>query len=119
MVEVAPEWSESERYNVEAKVDEADAPTLIKLSQEQRFSMLQQILEDRFRLRAHSEMRELPDFVLVVDKNETKNPVGACPVDDETENLHRELCLRLSSGPGCWKAGIASKGPTLRYGFWH
>jgi uncharacterized protein (TIGR03435 family) len=68
MVVGAPGWSGNELYDIEAKVDGADIEVLAKLSQKERFSMLQPVLEDRFKLKYHYETRDLPDFALVVAK---------------------------------------------------
>jgi len=64
-----PSWSSSEGFDIEAKVDEADVPTLAKMSFEQRRTMFQQILTDRFKLATHHETRELPVYQLVIGKN--------------------------------------------------
>ena len=72
MVSGAPDWTNTERYDVDAKVDGSDVPELAKLSSDQRNSMLQPILEERFKLRYHFETRDLPDFALVVGKSGPK-----------------------------------------------
>ena len=64
----APSWVNSERFDVEAKVDSADAPKLRDLKPKQRMAMLQPVLADRFRLKVHRETRELPVYELVVAK---------------------------------------------------
>ena len=47
----APNWVNSETYDIEAKVDGADAAELERLSEDQRKLMLQSFLNDRFKLK--------------------------------------------------------------------
>ena len=70
-----PAWVGSEHYDVQAKAD-AEASV-----QEMEGAMLRALLEDRFRLRAHSEKRELPIYKLVVAGGGAKlqrSPEGSC-----------------------------------------
>ncbi len=68
-----PAWFDSDRYDIEAKPDNALAEQLSKLTWEQRTEvqgrMLQALLEDRLKLKVHLESRELPLFALVVEKS--------------------------------------------------
>ena len=64
----APSWVKTERYDVRAKVNEADVPKLEKLSRMERNEMMMSVLKDRFRFEFHRETRELPVFDLVVAK---------------------------------------------------
>lgn len=56
-----PDWINNDRYDIEAKAGE-------NANRAQLMAMLQHLLEDRFRLRVHSETRETPVYYLVVDK---------------------------------------------------
>jgi bla regulator protein blaR1 len=73
-----PEWirSESDRYEVTGKIDDARYATIQKMSpvqqQEQISLMEQSLLIDRFRFRAHIETREMPGCALVVAKGGSK-----------------------------------------------
>jgi uncharacterized protein (TIGR03435 family) len=67
-----PGWTNSPRFDVEAKMD-ADAVTAQrKLPGEegtaQRRLMMRSLLADRFRLKVHDESKELPIYALVVAK---------------------------------------------------
>jgi uncharacterized protein (TIGR03435 family) len=79
-----PRWLESDYYEIEAKADAS-------ANRDQLFRMLQQLLEDRFQLKTHREMRELPVFTLVSNRGGVKLPAprdGACvdsPVDAAVE----------------------------------
>jgi bla regulator protein BlaR1 len=72
----APKWVDSDKYEVEAKMDGATAAELDKLGDDQsepaRLRMLQALLEDRFKLMLHRETKELPVYSLVVAKNGPK-----------------------------------------------
>jgi uncharacterized protein (TIGR03435 family) len=68
----APKWVGSQTYDIEAKVDGADAATLEKLSDDQSKLMFQSFLRERFQLKVHSETKELPVLALVVAKGGPK-----------------------------------------------
>ena len=67
-----PSWSTSDGFDIEAKVTAVDLPTMAKMTFDQRRTMFQQILADRFKLVAHHETRELPVYVLTIAKNGPK-----------------------------------------------
>jgi bla regulator protein BlaR1 len=62
-----PSWLTSDHYEIEARAD-------VSANRDQIFLMLQSLLEDRFHLKTHREMRELPVFTLVVNKGGLKLP---------------------------------------------
>ncbi len=68
----APSWVQSSRYDIEAKVAPEDAPKLEKLKSEDRRAMLIPLLVERFNLKYHHEMRELPMYSLVLAKGGPK-----------------------------------------------
>jgi uncharacterized protein (TIGR03435 family) len=68
----APKWVGSQTYDIEAKVDGADAATLEKLSDDQSKLMFQSFLRDSFQLKVHWETKELPVLALVVAKGGPK-----------------------------------------------
>ena len=61
-----PPWAASTRWNLQAKIIDPDLPALKKLTDDQHRAMLQQVLADRFRFKAHTETKELPVYNLVV-----------------------------------------------------
>lgn len=67
-----PSWASDEMYNIDAKVGGEDVVSFGKLNVAQRNQMLQAMLQDRFKLRAHTESRELPVYDLVVAKGGPK-----------------------------------------------
>ncbi len=72
----APSWLDSERYEIDAKPDEATGAALDKLPPDQRMpeirKMLQALLADRFKLVLSHETKDLPIYALVVAKNGPK-----------------------------------------------
>ena len=68
----APSWIDSERYDIDAKLDDSDVEALRKLPAEQRLLQirlrLQSLLADRFKLRVRNETKELSIYALVIAK---------------------------------------------------
>ena len=66
----APSWANSEFFDVDAKVSEADVEAAKTLTMEQKRNqlclMVQSLLADRFAIKTNIETRELPVFALVV-----------------------------------------------------
>jgi uncharacterized protein (TIGR03435 family) len=71
-----PDWLNSERYDVEAKIDPSMADALSKLSPVQlkiaQQQMLQTLLAERFNLKVHRETKDEPVYFLVIGKNGPK-----------------------------------------------
>lgn len=89
----APDWVTHDRYDIDAKVDEATAKEWKNLTIAQRWErakpMLQTMLADRCKLVVHGDTTGIPIYALVVGKHgakltETKPgeapPTGALPV---------------------------------------
>lgn len=68
----APSSINSEHYDIEARTDGTAT------GQEINGPMLQSLLEDRFKLVAHRETKELPVYLLTVAKNGLKLTEGKC-----------------------------------------
>ena len=62
----APSWSDETRYDIRAKVSDADVAAFQKLSFPQRRAMVQQVLTERFKLKFHWETKVHPVYALVV-----------------------------------------------------
>jgi uncharacterized protein (TIGR03435 family) len=60
-----PDWLDTERFDIEAKAPAA-------ASEKDLWVMLQALLVDRFRLRFHTESREMPVYALVPDRGGLK-----------------------------------------------
>lgn len=72
----APGWLDSERYDIQAKMEPAIADEVRKMKPEEarlaREVMLQRLLADRFGLKIHHETKQLQVYVLEVAKNGPK-----------------------------------------------
>jgi uncharacterized protein (TIGR03435 family) len=70
------DWTNSERYVIDAKMDAETADALQKLKLEDRVlarqQMLQALLANRVKLTTHRETKELPVYLLVIAKNGSK-----------------------------------------------
>jgi uncharacterized protein (TIGR03435 family) len=69
-----PDWAKGDSvlYAIEARISGEDVATYSKLSRDQKFSMLQSVLAERFHMKAHTERREMPAYALVIAKNGSK-----------------------------------------------
>jgi uncharacterized protein (TIGR03435 family) len=107
----APDWLNSDRYDIEAKVDPARVDELKKLSPDElkaaRQQMLQKLLEDRFKLTLHRETKELPIYNLVVAKGGPKIQESK---PDETTNKGDKTGDVTSGGK---KAATSPGGPLV------
>ncbi|HEY2381409.1 MAG TPA: TIGR03435 family protein [Terriglobia bacterium] len=65
-IEGGPSWINSERYTIVAKA-EGDPSEGLMIG-----PMLQGVLEDRFKLKVHHEVREIPVYALTISKNGSK-----------------------------------------------
>jgi uncharacterized protein (TIGR03435 family) len=89
-----PSWA-TDGFDIEAKVASADVPTLAKMSFEQRRTMFQSILADRFKLAVHHETRELPIYVLTVAKG---GPKFKPSVPDDPAAAPRRKGMMINNG---------------------
>jgi uncharacterized protein (TIGR03435 family) len=106
-----PGWTQSERYDIQAKVDNDDVARWKALSLPQKRLALQPLLVTRFNLQFHHETRERPTYSLVVAKNRPKlrkaqhvvtNPTGTGSPDgtgdrDESTVTPGKIVLKGSS----------------------
>ena len=79
-----PEWLDSDRWDIEARAAEGTflpSPGLLDMTKPDMLAlMVQSLLEDRFKLRVHTETRELPLYELVIAKGGSKLKLS----DDQT-----------------------------------
>lgn len=82
----APGWANSDRYDIDAKIEDSLTEKLQPLplaQQVEQFKLLfRSLLADRFQLRVSYGTRELPVFALVVAKNGPKLTPTTLPPDD-------------------------------------
>lgn len=68
-----PNWANSEHFDIDARISDADVAALRKLTPDQSLQqyrlMLQSLLADRFRMKVRTETRVLPVYALTVAKH--------------------------------------------------
>jgi uncharacterized protein (TIGR03435 family) len=77
-----PAWIDSEKLDINAKVDVSEAAEFDKLAMAQQRALLQQLLADRFKLAVHHETKELPVYAIRIEKS------GAKLQESTPEHLH-------------------------------
>ena len=77
-----PNWANSERFDIEAKVASADVAAFKKLTLDQVRLMGRPILTDRFRFASHEEKQILAHYALVIAKGGSKLQLSTMTNDD-------------------------------------
>jgi uncharacterized protein (TIGR03435 family) len=109
-----PDWIDTERFDIVAKVADADLPPDGRMVREQIGLRVQTMLEDRFKLVTHWETRDLPVYALVLAKSDGKHGprfkphTGTCadraqnggPVRPPSENVNCGTNISVSATSG-------------------
>jgi uncharacterized protein (TIGR03435 family) len=101
-----PRWADIDRYDISARV--ADGASLTRGAAR---PMMRTLLADRFHLKAHTEMKELPVYALVVAKGGPKfkeSPPGAQRLLT-LQSRGKGAMMTVSSGDMAQLAGEFSK----------
>lgn len=69
-----PNWINTDKFNIDAKAEEVTDMTRERLP-----LLLQSLLEDRVKLKMHTETRELPVYELMLGRNGPKLKGAAAP----------------------------------------
>ncbi len=89
-----PKWASDDRWDIDARIAAEDMSALGVLNFHQQLGMFQEILVERFGLKFHHEMRELPVYELVVAKGgpkmtpSTLRPNDSAGIQGEPGVLH-------------------------------
>jgi uncharacterized protein (TIGR03435 family) len=115
-----PAWTHTERYDVDARALEGAVPA--KLSAKDRDArirlMLQNLMQDRFKLVIHHEIKEVPVYSLVVGKNGPKLKKSKAEEKDCTEGARFDgmPCHIFNGGMGRGLHGTAvNMGDTVEF----
>ena len=96
----APDWMASERWDITAKLPDGSDPKQIP-------EMLQALLRDRFGIRMHREIKELPVYGLIVGKGGLKLRESSADPAAGSEPSTRSVNVAVSGG---------GAGTTVTYG---
>jgi uncharacterized protein (TIGR03435 family) len=81
-----PDWTKTDRFDVQARMGEADIAAMEKLSSAEKKAslklMMQSLLAERFKLKVHSETKQVPVYELVVAKGGSKLKDAATDTSD-------------------------------------
>jgi uncharacterized protein (TIGR03435 family) len=89
-----PGWTRSTYYDINAK------PGISNATQDQLFAMLQQLLQDRFKLVTHHETRQFDGFALVREPSGKLGPGLRVPEIDCRPNCRNRIGIGLITGNG-------------------
>jgi uncharacterized protein (TIGR03435 family) len=90
-----PKWTTSDRWDIDARVGEAELDAVARMSFRERLGMFQEIMAERFGLKVRHETRELPVYALVVAKGGPKlKPSPRRPEDPDG----------IPGDPGVWNS---------------
>jgi uncharacterized protein (TIGR03435 family) len=97
-----PNWIADDKWRMEAKAEETSSGPLDPAVPEAIAPMLQSLLEDRFKLKMHTESMVLPVYRLVIAKDGPKMKTSQHVVGDaeERERLFKLPWGRLRAGRG-------------------
>jgi uncharacterized protein (TIGR03435 family) len=94
-----PDWANSQRFDIEAKVATADVAAFRKLTLDQVRSMGRPILADRFKFAGHEDKRVLPLYALMVAKEGSKlKPSILSAQDGEAGGIARTGLMAMRHG---------------------
>jgi uncharacterized protein (TIGR03435 family) len=107
-----PPWQMTSKFDINAKAPESVNPP------SQLMPMMKTLLEDRFKLKTHTETRELPTYTLVLARSDGKLGSSMKPSTSDCSNAAAEARQRaeavLKGGPSAIAALIPRPGETVR-----
>ena len=98
-----PDWLNTDRYDVEAKLNSTEVDRRQGLSNDQQVdemrAMVQMLLEDRFKLAVHHETRRVPVYALVLAQAGQQQLAPAKPGDTYVDGV-KDRATGRPLGPG-------------------
>lgn len=102
-----PDWQRSRRFDIQAKAEDPVAGMTAMLP------MLKTLLADRFKLKVHTERREMPIYALVVARDDGQLGPNITRSTADCSNAEQELAeTSAKAGPGA-VLGLLQKGQGL------
>jgi len=87
-----PEWQSSRRFDIQAKAEDPNT------SLDAMRPMLRALLADRFQLKVHTEMREMPIYTLVVAREDGRPGARVTPSAADCANAAQEQAELVRAG---------------------
>ena len=112
-VEGLPNWVNSERFDIEAKVAGADVAAFKKLTLDQVRLMARPILTDRFKFVSHEEKKLLPLYALVVAKGGSKLQRSTMSSEDPNARTGVIGMGHASNSNGTFTNELTARGVTM------
>ena len=114
-VEGGPKWADTDQWDIEAKLDDADMADWDKLSDKQRMErvrpQLRELLAERFGLELHAEMKVTPVYALVQSKGGVKmTMVAAPPANADPQEQEDRMRDKAPKGPPTGGFMVSDKG---------
>jgi len=112
-IDGGPSWQMSQRFDITAKAEDGSAATMQAL-----LPMLKTLLADRFKLKVHTETRELPVFALVIAREDGKLGPSLRPSTSDcssTQAENQKLAEAFAKGgPGALAEMLPKPGETRK-----
>ena len=112
-IDGGPSWQMSQRFDITAKAEDGTAATMQAV-----LPMLKTLLADRFKLKVHTETRELPVFALVIAREDGKLGPSLKPSASDCSSAQAEnqkLAEALAKGgPGALAGMLPKPGETRK-----
>ena len=86
-----PEWQNADKFDINAKSAEASPTT------DQLFGMMQTLLADRFKLKLHTETREIPIYALLLARGDRKLGAKLKPSTDNCPDFKAQQQQQLEA----------------------
>ena len=96
----APDWTETARFDIVAKAEGDIAPAPPGSPAGPLSFMLQDLLEERFKLRTHRETREMPIYALTLARSDRKLGAGLRPSTTDCAAMRGRGRGGVGVGPG-------------------
>jgi uncharacterized protein (TIGR03435 family) len=98
-------WWNSDKFDINAKAEDSTLTT------DQMLEMLQTLLADRFKLKVHTETREVPIYALVISRSDGKTGAKLKPSSDNCPDFKVQQQKQLEAIARGGIAGLVAAAP--------
>jgi uncharacterized protein (TIGR03435 family) len=100
-----PPWQNADKFDINAKAEDATLTT------DQMLGLLQTLLVDRFKLKMHTETREVPIYALVISRSDGKTGAKLKPSTDTCPDFKVQQQKQLEAIAKGGIAGLVAAAP--------